>query len=141
MVSFLVFQDATDGMAVDIIPINQQARANGLMWGSKIIGISSSLALGWLDFNVWLLLYSCYQLWLYYYACAFTIAGAANWKNSAWTAGIASPETTKMQLSDWVTIFKSLYSVLVYQFLAAPAYLFAKGAYNYIDTLLPIFTS
>ena len=37
---------ATDGMAVDIIPVDQQARANGLMWGSKIIGISISLALG-----------------------------------------------------------------------------------------------
>ena len=40
---------ATDGMAVDIIPINQQAKANGLMWGAKIIGTSASLAIGsWL---------------------------------------------------------------------------------------------
>ena len=51
VVSFFgAFQDvATDGMAVDIIPVNQQARANGFMWGSKIIGVSTSLALGtWL---------------------------------------------------------------------------------------------
>lgn len=48
MVSFCgAFQDvATDGMAIDIIPPEQQAKANGLMWGSKIIGISVSLALG-----------------------------------------------------------------------------------------------
>ncbi|MBK6821072.1 MAG: MFS transporter [Bacteroidetes bacterium] len=51
LVSFFgAFQDvATDGMAVDIIPLNQQARANGFMWGSKTIGMSVSLALGsWL---------------------------------------------------------------------------------------------
>jgi PAT family beta-lactamase induction signal transducer AmpG len=41
------FQDvATDGMAIDIIPIDEQARANGLMWGSKTIGTSLSLAIG-----------------------------------------------------------------------------------------------
>ncbi len=51
IVSFFgAFQDvATDGMAVDIIPTDQQARANGLMWGSKIVGISIALASGsWL---------------------------------------------------------------------------------------------
>lgn len=51
IVSFFgAFQDvATDGMAVDIIPPDEQARANGFMWGSKIIGTSASLALGsWL---------------------------------------------------------------------------------------------
>jgi PAT family beta-lactamase induction signal transducer AmpG len=34
---------ATDGMAVDIIPVDQQARANGFMGGARMIG--SSLAL------------------------------------------------------------------------------------------------
>ena len=44
---FGAFQDvATDGMAIDVIPINQQARANGLMWGSKIVGTSLSLVIG-----------------------------------------------------------------------------------------------
>ena len=42
---FGAFQDvAVDGMAIDIVPIDQQARANGLMWGAKTIGISASLA-------------------------------------------------------------------------------------------------
>ena len=42
---FGAFQDvATDVMAVDIIPIDEQARANGLMWGAKIMGTSFSLA-------------------------------------------------------------------------------------------------
>lgn len=41
---FGAFQDvATDGMAIDVVPENQQARANGLMWGTKTVGISLSL--------------------------------------------------------------------------------------------------
>jgi PAT family beta-lactamase induction signal transducer AmpG len=36
-------------MAIDAIPAVQQAKANGFIWGSKIIGISASLAIGsWL---------------------------------------------------------------------------------------------
>ena len=47
LVFFGAFQDvATDGMAIDVIPINQQARANGLMWGSKTIGTALSLVIG-----------------------------------------------------------------------------------------------
>ena len=35
---FTIFQDiATDGLAIDVLPVHQQARANGLMWGSKTI--------------------------------------------------------------------------------------------------------
>ena len=42
LISFFgTFQDvATDGMAVDVIPEDEQARTNGLMWGTKIIGTS-----------------------------------------------------------------------------------------------------
>ena len=51
MVSFFgAFQDvAVDGMAIDVLPLDQQARANGVMWGSKTMGTSASVALGsWL---------------------------------------------------------------------------------------------
>lgn len=37
---------ATDGLAVDITPAPQQARANALMWGSKTVGMSATLAVG-----------------------------------------------------------------------------------------------
>ena len=44
---FGAFQDvATDGMAVDLIPVKEQARANGLMWGSKTVGTALSLLIG-----------------------------------------------------------------------------------------------
>ena len=42
-----IFQDiAVDGLAIDIVPENQQARANGLMWGSKTLGKSLAVAGG-----------------------------------------------------------------------------------------------
>lgn len=45
MVSFFgSFQDvAVDGMAIDVLPLDQQARANGVMWGSKTMGTSASV--------------------------------------------------------------------------------------------------
>ena len=43
---FTAFQDvAVDGMAIEIIPVHQQARANGFMWGGKTLGIAAA-ALG-----------------------------------------------------------------------------------------------
>ncbi len=143
---FGAFQDvATDGMAVDIIPINQQARANGFMWGSKIIAISTTLALGtWLlneyDFTTSILMLSA-MIGIIMLVPLF-LRERKNEKVLPWTAGTASPETKKMQLTSWVSIFKSLYSVfsLRNSILLALMIFLAQGAYNYIETLLPIFT-
>lgn len=143
---FGAFQDvATDGMAVDIIPINQQARANGLMWGSKIIAISTTLALGtWLlnkyNFTTSILMLSA-MIGIIMLVPLF-LRERQNEKILPWTAGAASPETKKMQLTSWTSIFRSLYSVfsLRNSILLTLILFIAQGAYNYIDTLLPIFT-
>ncbi len=147
VVSFFgAFQDvATDGMAVDIIPINQQARANGFMWGSKIIAISTTLALGtWLlnkyDFTTSILMLAIMialiMLWPLF------LRERQNEKILPWTKGAASSETKKMQLTSWASIFKSLYSVLRLRnsLLLVLMLFIAQGSYNYIETLLPIFT-
>ena len=147
VVSFFgAFQDvATDGMAVDIIPINQQARANGFMWGSKIIAISTTLALGtWLlnkyDFTTAILMLAV-MIGIIMFVPIF-LRERQNEKILPWTSGSASPETKKMQLTSWTTIFKSLYSVVSLRnsLLLILILFIAQGAYNYIDTLLPIFT-
>ena len=147
VVSFFgAFQDvATDGMAVDIIPINQQARANGFMWGSKIIAISTTLALGtWLlnkyDFTTAILMLAV-MIGIIMLVPIF-LRERQNEKILPWTAGAASQETKKMQLTSWSSIFKSLYSVfsLRNSILLALILFVCTGAYNYIDTLLPIFT-
>lgn len=147
VVSFFgAFQDvATDGMAVDIIPISQQARTNGLMWGAKIIGVSASLALGsWLlnEYNfttAFLFLSSIIAVIMLVPLC---LRERQSEKILPWTSGSASPETKKLQLNNWSTIFKSLYRVfsLRNSLLLACILFISQGAYNYIDTLLTIFT-
>ncbi|MBK7308423.1 MAG: MFS transporter [Chitinophagaceae bacterium] len=147
VVSFFgAFQDvATDGMAVDIIPVNQQARANGLMWGSKIVAISTTLALGtWLlnkyDFTTSILMLAV-MISIIMLVPLF-LRERQGEKIAPWSSGTSSPETRKLQLTSWVSIFRSLYSVfsLRNSLLLALILFIAQGAYNYIETLLPIFT-
>jgi PAT family beta-lactamase induction signal transducer AmpG len=59
-----------------------------------------------------------------------------------WTAGTASPEAKKMQLTKWAVIFKSLLSAFTLRnsLLLALVTFLVMGACNYIDTLIPIFT-
>lgn len=143
---FGAFQDvATDGMAVDIIPGHQQARANGLMWGSKIVAISTTLALGtWLlnkyNFTTAILMLAV-MIALIMLAPLF-LRERHGEKLAPWSPGTASPETKKLQLTSWASIFKSLYSVfsLRNSLLLTTILFIAQGAYNYISTLLPIFT-
>ncbi len=147
MVSFFgAFQDvATDGMAVDMIPVNQQARANGLMWGSKIVAISTTLALGtWLlnkyDFTTSILMLAV-MISIIMLVPLF-LRERQGEKIAPWSSGTSSPDTRKLQLTSWVSIFRSLYSVfsLRNSLLLALILFIAQGAYNYIETLLPIFT-
>ena len=147
LVSFFgAFQDvATDGMAVDIIPLNQQARANGFMWGSKTIGMSVSLALG-----SWLI--SKYNYSTAILALAVIIGlimlmplfttERENEKLAPWSKGKASNETKTLQLDNWFTIFKSLFQVFTLRnsLMIAIILFISQGAFKYISTLLPIFT-
>jgi len=143
---FGAFQDvATDSMAVDLIPADEQARANGFMWGSKIIGVSASLSLGsWLlnqyNFTVSIAILSVIVGFIM--LVPIFIRERPGEKMMPWSTGVASLENKKLQLTNWKTIFKSLYSVFSLRnslLLATMAFL-TTGAYNYMDVILPIFT-
>lgn len=143
---FGAFQDvATDGMAVDIIPIDEQARANGLMWGAKIIGTSFSLALG--SYLLHLYDFSTSILMLSVLVCIIIIVPIClrerpGEKLLPWSNGDASTETKKMQLSSWRSIFKSLHSVFTLRnslIIAVFAFM-TQTAFNFMETLFPIFT-
>ena len=147
IVSFFgAFQDvATDGMAVDIIPVNQQARANGLMWGSKTIAISTTLALGTWLLNLYSFTTSILTLAVMIGIIMLVplfVRERKGEKIVPWTNGLASPENKKLQLSSFAAIFKSLYRVfsLRNSLLLALMVFIEQGAHNYIATLLPIFT-
>ena len=143
---FEVSQDiAVDGMAIDILPVDQQARANGLMWGSKTLGISASVAAG-----SWIMSH-----YGYFYAIVsfsfFTsiiilvpllLRERPGEKLLPWTKGEASKTAAKIQLHSWKGIFKSLYKVFflpVSLMMGIAAFSFSVGR-GLIDTALPVFT-
>ena len=143
---FGAFQDvATDGMAVDVIPENEQARANGLMWGTKIIGTSAALMAGtWLINNFGLATaissLSIVVATIMFFPIYFRERPGE--KTMPWTAGKVSPDSQQTQLKSWKNIFKSLYKVVRLK----SSLVFALGVFvvslmfGLIDTLLPIFS-
>jgi PAT family beta-lactamase induction signal transducer AmpG len=143
---FGAFQDvATDGMAIDIIPINQQARANGLMWGAKIVGTSLSLVIGtalinFLGFTTAISSLSIAVAFIIIIPICFRERRGE--KIMPWTEGKPSKESAKAQLKSWKQIFKSIYKVIslpstIFMGIAA---LISGIMYGFMDTILPIFT-
>jgi len=143
---FGAFQDvATDGMAIDIVPVNEQARANGLMWGAKIIGISISLATGtWLINHhgfraATLVLSSCVCIIL---LVPLLMRERPGEKLLPWTKGSASPAAAGMQLDSFFKIFKSLFKVFFLPsslYIGIAFFLFNMGI-ALLETMLPVFT-
>ena len=140
------FQDvATDGMAIDIIPVNQQARANGLMWGSKIAGTAASLSIGNILLNSYgfssaILILSIGVALIM--IVPLTLRERPGEKLLPWTKGEPSEESKMIQIGNWTMIFKSLYRVFTLRnsLLFAGIAFITQGAGNFMDTLLPIFT-
>jgi PAT family beta-lactamase induction signal transducer AmpG len=143
---FGAFQDvATDGMAIDIVPVHQQARANGFMWGAKIMGTSASLAIGsWLlyRYNFPTAILSLLVLIALIMLVPLFLRERPGERLLPWTKGAASTESKQMQITSWSAIFRSLYKVftLRHSLLFALMVFFSGAAFNYMETLLPIFT-
>ena len=143
---FGAFQDvATDGMAVDVIPVNEQAKANGLMWGTKIVGTSLSLVAGTALINAFGFSVAVSSLSI---AVAIIMIVPIYFRERPgeklmpWTSGEAASESKQTQLRSWTHIFKSLYKVVsLKSSLVFSVGVLATGAmFGLIDTLLPIFT-
>lgn len=143
---FGCFQDvATDGMAIDIVPIDEQARANGLMWGSKTIGSAMSMVIGTtlisiLGFSTAIPLISI--------ATAFIILAPICFRERPgekimpWTAGKPSQNSKNIQSESWGEIIKSLYKVAILpsSIILCIAFFIEGVMEGIIDTLLPVFT-
>lgn len=143
---FGAFQDvATDGMAVDVIPDDEKARANGLMWGTKIIGTSLSLLVGTylinsLGFTTAISLLSVAVAIIMIVPIYFTERPGE--KIMPWSKGEANHESKDSQLKSWSEILKSLYRVTkLRSSLIFIVISFISGIlFGLMDTLLPIFT-
>lgn len=143
---FGCFQDvSTDGMAIDTVPIEEQARANGLMWGSKTIGSAMSMVIGTtlisiLGFSTAIPLISI--------ATAFIILAPIFFRERPgekimpWTTGEASPNSKNVQSESWAEIIKGLYKVAILpsSLILCLAFFIEGAMEGVIDTLLPIFT-
>ncbi len=143
---FSAFQDvAVDGMAIDIVPVHQQARANGFMWGARIMGVSASLAAGsWIlnryGFRASILSLSAAISVIMFVPLLFRERPGE--KLLPWTEGVVSENSVQLQLHSWATIFKSLWSVFILPFSLLMAVIsFCIGTtVSYMNTLLPVFT-
>ena len=143
--SFGAIQDAAgDAMAVDVVPPEEQARVNGYMQGSRMVGSSLALVL-----CSWILNKYGFQasmLTLFLLVAIITIVPIVlreqkGEKILPFTPGKASETSQKMQISDWSVILKAIYNVFrLRNSLLVVALLFiTQGAYNFFETLLPLF--
>jgi MFS transporter, PAT family, beta-lactamase induction signal transducer AmpG len=143
---FILFQDiATDSLVIDIVPIYQQAKANGFMWGAKTIGTSASLAIG-----SWLINHNGFSaavLFLSVTVCLIMLVPLLlrerpGEKLLPWTAGNTSPVTARLKVDSWLKIFKSLKQVFLLPngLLLMLSVFMIITALAFVRTLLPIFT-
>ena len=143
---FGAFQDvAVDGMAIDIVPINEQARANGLMWGSKTIGISLSLVTCTWIINTFGFHYAAVLL-AFIVACIFVIPlllrENIGEKILPWSKGEACEKSKEMQVHSLKMIFQNLIKVFILptSLIMGVAVFFINIGNGLMDTLLPVFT-
>ncbi len=143
---FSIFQDiAVDGMAIDILPVDQQARANGLMWGSKTLGISASVAAGSFIINAYGFIYAISALSVIVLLIMIVpvfLRERPGEKIMPWTKGVTSEISGKLQLHTWKAILKSLYQVFflrvsIIMGVAVFSYSIGRGL---IRAVLPVFT-
>jgi PAT family beta-lactamase induction signal transducer AmpG len=143
---FGALQDiATDGMAIDVVPVEQQARANGLMWGSKTMGISASLFIGnWLINNygfsaaILSLLTGIVLIML----VPLFLRERPGEKLLPWTQGSASPDAAKMQMKSWSQILRSLFKVffLPTSLIMGVAIFSSSIGIGLMEVILPVFS-
>lgn len=143
---FIMFQDiATDSLVIDIVPFEQQGKANSFMWGSKTMGISISLALGsWLinqyGFSTAILLMSvsiCFIMLI-----PLLLRERQGEKLMPWSSGATSPVSAVLKIDSWGKLFLSFKKVVLLPntLLVCLIIFISKGALTYIETLLPIFS-
>jgi len=114
---FTILQDiATDGLAIDVLPENQQARANGLMWGSKTLGIAATVAVTTMlfksiGFSNTLLLFSAVVTIIM--LVPLLVKERPGEKRLPWTKGAVSKEVLKLHLPDWKLMVKKLFRVFI----------------------------
>lgn len=136
---------SVDGMVVDILPTKEQALANGLMWGGKVLGTAiTAWASGWMYKNVGIseTLYAAGLLTLAFALFPLLIRERSGERLLPWTTGQASEETLKLHEGSWLFIGKGLLKVFLLPTTLWMALLGATGGslQGFLDAMLPVLT-
>ena len=143
---FITFQDiATDALVIDIVPISQQARANGFMWGAKMVGTAASLAMGTWLLNEYGFFTAVFSLSLTVVLIMFVpllLRERPDERLLPWTSGAVSPDAAKLQLGSFMKIFTSLFRALKLpdSIILLLGLFTMLTALAFMRTLFPIFT-
>ena len=143
---FVIFQDiAVDGLAIDVLPENQHARANGLMWGSRTMGVSIIVAITIVLFNSigfgnTVRLFA--SLIAIIMIVPIIVKERPEEKRLPWTKGKTSEAVLALHLPNWKLIVSKLFKAffLPVSLLLAFA-IFSFGiSRGFMDALFPVFT-
>lgn len=143
---FIMFQDiATDSLVIDIVPIDQQGKANSFMWGSKTIGTSISLFVGsWLinqyGFSSALLTMSIPVLLIIF--VPLFLRERSGEKLLPWSKGQTSPDASLLAIDSWKMLFRSFKQVVLLRntLILLIGVFITMAALHFMRTLLPVFT-
>ena len=114
--AFAALQDvAVDGMAIDVLPENERARANAFMFGGQAVGASGSASVGTYVFTHWglpavalLMLLAVAAIML----VPILFRERAEERLLPWSPGRASQHAEAMQVHEWGPIIKDLLCAL-----------------------------
>lgn len=107
---------ATDGLAVDITPEDQQARANGVMWGAKVAGIAATLSVGTWAINAYgfkLAVVCISMVMLAVLVLPSLLREREGERLFPWSLGSTSAEAKAMKAESWKEIGVAMKRVLV----------------------------
>ncbi|WP_316848720.1 MFS transporter [Pedobacter agri] len=135
---------ATDGLAVDTVPAEEQAKTNAYMNGSRMIGSSFALTIGtWLltDYNFKISVLVIAILIGLIIFVPLLLRERSSERIFPWSSGAPDEDNEKLQINSWAAMVRSLYMAfsLKNSFLLGLLLFTSQGAYNYFEKLLPIF--
>lgn len=141
---FMTLQDvAVDGLAIEIIPIEERARANGFMWGSKTLGIAAGASGGGVLLSIFgfgpTVLTVAILIGLIT-VFPLILRERQGERFLPWTRGRASEVAIRLQLHTWKTLgrglLRALWTPVNFKAIGA-AFLFMFGL-GLLQPLLPV---
>ena len=144
--SFTAFMDvAIDGLAIEIVPLQEQPRANAFMWGGKVLGAAATTAgAAWTlrQFGLSATSYIATVCSVLFLLLPLFLRERPGERLLPWSKGQPSAESLSAQLHGWKDILQSLTKVV---FLPASLLIALAGflhgiTYGLFDAFMPMIT-